>query len=77
MKPRLRADLVGVRTVSGVRGRVVLSIFWSCCCVPRRRNSVLEGFNASMLRDIHDEMAWNVEQRADLISRKSCGFMEM
>ena len=75
--PRFLADLAGVRTVSGVRLRVLSVTFWSCCLVPMMRNSVLEGFSASMFEDIQCEMAWKVELSVELAERKSVGSMAM
>ena len=66
MTPRFLADLAGVRTVSGVSLRVVSAIFRSCCVVPMIRNSVFDGFSASMFDDIQCEMAWKVELSMEL-----------
>lgn len=66
MTPRFLADLAGVRTVSGVSLRAVSVIFRSCCVVPMIRNSVFDGFSASMFDDIQCEMAWKVELSLEL-----------
>ena len=52
MNPRFRADLAGVRMVSGVSAREMLAILFSCCGVPRRRNSVLDRLRANKFGDI-------------------------
>ena len=57
MKPRLRADLAGLRVVSGVRARDISAILASCCRVPISRNSVLDGLRASKFGDIQSKTA--------------------
>ena len=75
MTPRFPADLV--RTVSGISLRVVSVIFRSCCVVPMIRNSVFDGFSASMFDDIQCEMAWKVELSMELAELKSVGSIAM
>ena len=45
----------------------------SCCSVPNRMNSVLEGLRARKLSDIHRDIAWNVEAMDWFESEKSLG----
>lgn len=45
--------------------------------VPMSKNSVLEGFSASMFDDIQCEMAWKVELSMELAEWKSVGSMAM
>ena len=77
MNPRLRAEWVGERTVSGVSANVVLDVLMSCFGDPISRNSVLEGLRASMFKDIQFEIDWNAVRRDEMAFDRSWGLMEM
>ena len=57
MKPRLRAEVTGLRTRLGEMRRVGLLILASCTGRPINKNSVLEGFREKTLEDIQVDMS--------------------
>jgi len=77
MKPRLRAEVTGLRMVSEEMVRVGFEILESCTGRPISKNSVFDGLRERKLDDIQDEISVMVSCRHWILCVKLLAEKEM